>query len=51
MRASRSLVFCAAALIAPLSGCTCHSTGSTHVGVLTRKVTFGGIYGKPGVDP
>ena len=35
----------------PLSGCTCHSTGSTEVGVLTRKLTFGGLLGKPGVQP
>ena len=51
MRFARAIVFVAAALTAPLSGCTCHSTGSTHVGVLTRKVTLGGVLGKPGIDP
>ncbi len=51
MRLTRKLAFLAAALIAPLSGCTCHSTGSTHVGVLTRKVTLGGVLGKTGIDP
>src|SRR5262252_6289502 len=51
MRCARTLVFFGAALAAPLSGCTCHSTGSTHVGVLTRKVTLGGVLGKPGIDP
>jgi len=35
----------------PLQGCTCHSTGSTEVGVLTRKLSFGGLLGKPGVQP
>jgi regulator of protease activity HflC (stomatin/prohibitin superfamily) len=35
----------------PLSGCTCHSTGSTEVGVLTRKLGFGGLLGKAGVQP
>lgn len=34
----------------PLSGCTCHSTGSTEVGVLTRKLAFGGLLGKAGVQ-
>lgn len=34
----------------PLSGCACHSTDSTQVGVLTRKVAFGGLLGKPGVQ-
>ena len=33
-----------------LSGCTCHSTGSTEVGVLTRKLAFAGLLGKPGVQ-
>jgi len=51
MRLTRKLFFLAAALIAPLTGCTCHSTGSTHVGVLTRKATLGGLLGKPGIDP
>jgi regulator of protease activity HflC (stomatin/prohibitin superfamily) len=32
----------------PLSGCTCHSTGSTEVGVLTRKV---GLFGPTGIQP
>jgi len=36
-------------LALPLSGCTCHSTGSTEVGVLTRKLAFG--IGKAGVQP
>lgn len=35
----------------PLWGCTCHSTGSTEVGVLTRKLAFGGLLGKAGVQP
>ena len=35
----------------PLSGCTCHSTGSTEVGVLTRKLAFAGLLGKAGVQP
>jgi len=34
----------------PLSGCACHSTGSTQVGVLTRKMGMGGLLGKPGVQ-
>jgi regulator of protease activity HflC (stomatin/prohibitin superfamily) len=38
-------------LVLSLSGCTCHSTGSTEVGVLTRKLSFGGLLGKPGVQP
>ena len=38
-------------LALPLSGCTCHSTGSTEVGVLTRKLAFKGLLGKPGVQP
>ncbi len=32
------------------SACTFHSTDSTEVGVLTRKVTFLGLLGKPGVQ-
>jgi len=51
MRSARWLIFLFVAAGAPLTGCTCHSTGSTHVGVLTRKVTFGGLLGKPGIDP
>jgi regulator of protease activity HflC (stomatin/prohibitin superfamily) len=51
MRKGRSLLLGLAALIAPLSGCTCHSTGSTEIGVLTRKVTLGGLLGKPGIQP
>lgn len=43
------LVLCLIAM--PLSACTCHSTGSTEVGVLTRKLAFGGLLGKPGVQP
>lgn len=43
------LVVCLLAL--PFSACTCHSTGSTEVGVLTRKLSFGGLLGKPGVQP
>jgi len=35
----------------PLSGCTCHSTGSTEVGVLTRKLAFAGLLGRAGVQP
>ena len=34
----------------PLTGCTCHSTHSTEVGVLTRRATLGGILGKPGIQ-
>jgi regulator of protease activity HflC (stomatin/prohibitin superfamily) len=49
MRHSPFLVlFC---LALSLSGCTCHSTGSTEVGVLTRKLAFAGLLGKPGVQP
>jgi regulator of protease activity HflC (stomatin/prohibitin superfamily) len=33
-----------------LSGCSCHSTDSTEVGVLTRKVTLAGLLGKPGIQ-
>src|SRR5690349_6876892 len=32
----------------PFSGCTCHSTGSTEIGVLTRKV---GLFGRVGIQP
>ena len=32
------------------SGCSCHSTGSTEVGVLTRKITLFGMLGKSGVQ-
>ena len=32
----------------PLSGCTCHSTASTEVGVLTQKVS---LFGTTGVQP
>jgi regulator of protease activity HflC (stomatin/prohibitin superfamily) len=48
MRHRPLLVLCL--LAAPLSACTCHSTGSTEVGVLTRKLAFGGLLGKPGVQ-
>ena len=34
----------------PLAGCTCHSTHSTEVGVLTRRATLGGLLGKPGIQ-
>jgi regulator of protease activity HflC (stomatin/prohibitin superfamily) len=34
----------------PLAGCTCHSTHSTEVGVLTRRATFGGLLGRPGIQ-
>ncbi|HZJ53971.1 MAG TPA: SPFH domain-containing protein [Myxococcaceae bacterium] len=34
----------------PLAGCTCHSTHSTEVGVLTRRAALGGLLGKPGVQ-
>ena len=37
-------------LALPLAGCTCHSTHSTEVGVLTRRVTFGGLLGTPGIQ-
>lgn len=43
----RLLLFSALAALA-LSGCTCHSTGSTEVGVLTRKLT---LLGKAGIQP
>ena len=33
-----------------VSGCTMHSTDSTEVGVLTRKVTFFGLLGKKGIQ-
>jgi regulator of protease activity HflC (stomatin/prohibitin superfamily) len=32
------------------AGCTMHSTGETEVGVLTRKATFFGVLGKPGIQ-
>jgi regulator of protease activity HflC (stomatin/prohibitin superfamily) len=35
----------------PLTGCSCHSTDSTQVGVLTRKIALGGLLGKAGVQP
>src|SRR5262245_46821635 len=47
---SHTFLFLVAFAAASLTGCTCHSTGSTHVGVLTRKVTFGGLLGKTGVQ-
>jgi regulator of protease activity HflC (stomatin/prohibitin superfamily) len=50
MRSGRALLLALAALIAPVSGCTCHSTGSTEVGVLTRKATLAGLLGKPGIQ-
>ena len=34
----------------PLAGCTCHSTHSTEVGVLTRRATLGGLLGHPGIQ-
>ncbi|MGZ6163159.1 MAG: hypothetical protein ACXWLS_07510, partial [Myxococcaceae bacterium] len=34
----------------PLAGCTCHSTHSTEVGVLTRRAALGGLLGKPGIQ-
>lgn len=37
-------------LALPLTGCTCHSTHSTEVGVLTRRAALGGLLGKPGVQ-
>jgi regulator of protease activity HflC (stomatin/prohibitin superfamily) len=37
-------------LALPLTGCTCHGTASTEVGVLTRRATLGGLLGKPGVQ-
>ena len=48
MGSTRGLLVLCAMLCAVLGGCTCHSTGSTHVGVLTRKVSF---FGKRGIDP
>jgi regulator of protease activity HflC (stomatin/prohibitin superfamily) len=39
-----------ATLLAGASACTFHSTDSTEVGVLTRKVTFFGALGKMGVQ-
>lgn len=37
-------------LFSSFAGCTCHSTGSTEVGVLTRKLTFFGLLGENGVQ-
>lgn len=34
--------------VLPFSGCTCHSTESTEVGVLTRKI---GMFGEAGIQP
>ena len=49
-RPSRPLF--ALALLAALSfpGCSCHSTGSTEVGVVTRKITLFGLLGKTGIQ-
>ena len=33
------------------TGCTLHSTDSTEIGVLTRKLTFFGLLGEPGIQP
>ncbi len=33
------------------TGCTFHSTDSTEIGVLTRKVTFFGLLGEQGIQP
>jgi regulator of protease activity HflC (stomatin/prohibitin superfamily) len=40
----------AVALLATSSACTFHSTDSTEVGVLTRKVTFFGLLGHKGIQ-
>ncbi len=34
----------------PFTGCTCHNTDSTQIGVLTRKFTLWGLLGKSGVQ-
>jgi regulator of protease activity HflC (stomatin/prohibitin superfamily) len=48
----RTLVASAGLMLAMLSGsgCAFHATESTEVGVLTRKITFLGLLGKPGVQ-
>src|SRR4051812_47403789 len=38
-------------LLLLVTGCTFHSTDSTEIGVLTRKVTFFGLLGEPGIQP
>src|SRR5262252_3051490 len=48
--AARHPVFLAVLLLQPILGCTCHSTDSTQVGVLTRKATFFGLLGKTGIQ-
>jgi regulator of protease activity HflC (stomatin/prohibitin superfamily) len=46
----RTLRLLAVLAALPLPGCACHSTESTHIGVLTRKFALGGLLGKPGVQ-
>ena len=43
----KTLLFVAVPLALALSGCACHSTDSTEVGVLTRKL---GLFGKAGIQ-
>ncbi|MFL5389977.1 MAG: SPFH domain-containing protein [Myxococcales bacterium] len=38
-------------LLVLVTGCTFHSTDSTEIGVLTRKLTFFGVLGEPGIQP
>ncbi|MFL5361373.1 MAG: SPFH domain-containing protein [Myxococcales bacterium] len=38
-------------LLLLVTGCTFHSTDSTEIGVLTRKLTFFGVLGEPGIQP
>ncbi|HEX4620821.1 MAG TPA: SPFH domain-containing protein, partial [Myxococcaceae bacterium] len=47
---TRMLRLIAVTAALPLSGCACHSTESTQVGVVTRKFALGGLLGKPGVQ-
>lgn len=44
---SRTFVLFAGIAAMVLAGCTCHSTGSTEIGVVTKKIS---LVGKPGVQ-
>lgn len=50
-RLIRQLFWIAVVVVLPTTGCTCHSTEATQVGVLTRKMTFFGVLGPEGVQP
>jgi regulator of protease activity HflC (stomatin/prohibitin superfamily) len=50
MNRANRLLFSAFCALAAASGCTCHHTDSTEVGVLTRKATLFGLLGPPGIQ-